>query len=141
MTPPHLLRDRDTGDDLAAAHEEPHRDLIGSIGRPELGPPRWHIAAPSAREPHWGYGNIETARLGAQCLQWISSRGEEHDIRLVRTRNYVPRQTACYADWLLFQEDEAASQFLTAFPRFQFRTGLRGSSMTGRSSPHAWRSG
>ena len=97
------------------------------IGRPEsLHIMAMAMAAPSAREPHWGYGNIETARLGAQCLQWISSRGEEHDIRLVRTRNYVPRQTAFYADWLLFQEDEAASQFLTAFPRFQIPNRLEG---------------
>jgi hypothetical protein len=44
---------------------------------------------------------------------------EQHDIRLVHTRNYIPRQTAFYADWLLFREDELAAQFLTAFPRFQ----------------------
>jgi len=37
----------------------------------------------------------------------------------VHTRNYIPRQTAFCADWLLFREDELAAQFLTAFPRFQ----------------------
>jgi hypothetical protein len=84
------------------------------------------IAASSSRESRWGYGEMETARLGAQCVQWILTRGKEHDIRLVHTRNYVPKQTAFYADWLLFQEDELASQFLTAFPRFQVRKRLEG---------------
>ena len=84
------------------------------------------MAAPSARDSHWGYGKIKTARLGSQCAQWMLSRGKEHDIRLVRTRNYVPHQTAFCAEWLLFQEDELASQFLTAFPRFQIPTRLEG---------------
>ena len=96
------------------------------IGRPKsLHIMAQAMAAPSARESHWGYGKIETARLGTQCVQWIFSRGKEHDIRLVRTRNYVPHQTAFYADWLLFQEDELASQFMTAFPRFQIPTRLQ----------------
>ena len=90
------------------------------IGRPKsLHIMAQAMVATSARESRWGYGKMETARLGAQCIQWISTRGKEHVIRLVHTRNYVPRQTAFYADWLLFQEDELASQFLTAFSRFQ----------------------
>ena len=82
------------------------------IGRPKsLHIMAMAMGAPSARESWWGYGKIETARLGAQCVQWILTRGKEHHIRLIHTRNYVPRQTAFYADWLLFQEDEVASQF------------------------------
>ena len=77
-------------------------------------------------ESCWGYGKIETARLGAQCVQWILTRGKDHHIRLIHTRNYVPKQTAFYADWLLFREDELASQFLTAFPRFQIPHRLQG---------------
>jgi hypothetical protein len=52
-------------------------------------------------------------------------QGQGALIRLVHTRNYVPRQTAFYADWLLFAEDELACQFLTAFPRFQVPTRLQ----------------
>ena len=97
------------------------------IGRPKsLHIMAQAMVAPSARESWWGYGKIETARLGAQCVQWILTKGKEHVIRLVHTRNYVPRQTAFYADWLLFQEDELASQFLTAFPRFQIPNRLEG---------------
>ena len=33
------------------------------------------------------------------------------------TRNYVPKQTAFYADWLVFQEEELAGEFLRTFPR------------------------
>jgi hypothetical protein len=84
------------------------------------------MAAPSARESHWGYGKIENAQLGAQCAQWILANSKAHVIRLVHTRNYVPHQTGFYADWLLFQEDELASQFLAAFPRFQIPNRLEG---------------
>jgi hypothetical protein len=90
------------------------------IGRPKsLHIMAQAMVAPSMRESRWGYDKTETARLGAQCAQWILTRGKEHDIRLARTRNYIPNQTAIYAEWLLFQEDELACQFLMAFPRFQ----------------------
>jgi hypothetical protein len=96
------------------------------IGRPKsLHIMAQAMVAASARESRWGYGKMETARLGAQCIQWLSNSGKEHVIRPVHTRNYVPRQTAFYADWLLFQEDELASQFLTAFPRFQISNRLQ----------------
>jgi hypothetical protein len=96
------------------------------IGRPKsLHIMAQAMVAPSARESLWGYGKMETARLGAQCVQWILTRGKEHNIRLIRTRNYVPKQSAFYADWLLFQEDDLASQFLTAFPRVQIPNRLR----------------
>ena len=80
---------------------------------------------PPCRRRTWGYGKMETACLGAQCAQWILTRGKEHNIRLVHTRNYVPRQTAFYADWPLFQEDELACQFLSVFPRFQIPNRLQ----------------
>ena len=74
------------------------------IGRPKsLHVMAQAMVAPSARESWWGYGKIETARLGAQCVQWISTRAMEHHIRLMHTRNYVPRQAAFCAEWLLFQ--------------------------------------
>jgi hypothetical protein len=90
------------------------------IGRPKsLHIMAQAMVAPSARESRWGYGKIETAQLGARCVQWILANAKAHVIRRVQTRNYVPRQTAFYAEWLLFQEDEVATQFVTAFPRFQ----------------------
>ena len=53
-------------------------------------------------------------------------QSKEHVIRRIHTGNYVPKQTAFHAEWLLFQEDELASQFLTAFPRFQIPNRLQG---------------
>ena len=97
------------------------------IGRPKsLHIMAQAMGAASARESWWGYGKIETAQLGARCVQWILANAKAHVIRRVQTRNYVPRQTAFYAGWLLFQEDELASQFLAAFPRFQIPNRLQG---------------
>jgi len=106
--------------------QEAQHDFPGSHGRPKsLHIMAQAMVAPSTRESWWGYGKIETARLGAQCVQWILTRDKEHVIRLMNTRNYVPRQTAFYADWLSFREDELASQFLSAFPRFQIPNRLQ----------------
>jgi hypothetical protein len=58
-------------------------------------------------------------------VQWVLTRGKEHDIRLVQTRNYVPHQTAFYAEWLWFLEDDLASEFLTAFPQLQIPKRLQ----------------
>ena len=66
-----------------------------------------------------------TAQLGARCVQWILTRGEAHNIRLVQTRNYVPHQTAFYAEGLWFLEDDLASEFLTAFPQLQIPNQLQ----------------
>ena len=35
---------------------------------------------------------------------------------LVETRNYIPRQTAFYAHWLLFEKEATFREFLEAFP-------------------------
>ena len=79
---------------------------------------------------------------GAQCVQWILPRGKEHHIRLIHTRNYVPKQTAFYADWLLFQEDEASLAIPDGVPAIpRFRTGFKAYSVTARLSPRAWRRG
>ena len=102
----------------------------------------WSGAAPSAQESHWGYGKIKTARLGAQCLQWILTRGKEHDIRLVQTRNYVPHQAAFYAEWLLFREDESSLAIPDCIPAISdAEPGFNSYSVTGRLSQHAWRRG
>jgi hypothetical protein len=77
------------------------------------------LAAPSSRESGWRFGRIDTTRLGTRARQWLLAARQQHDVRLVHTRNYIPRQTAFYADWLVFRDDELAAQFLTAFPRFQ----------------------
>jgi hypothetical protein len=40
-------------------------------------------------------------------------------IRLVEMRNYVARQTAFYATWLLLQEEAKFVEFLEAFPHYR----------------------
>ena len=87
------------------------------------------MRAPSARGILLAlWQDRKTARLGAQCIQWISTRGKEHVIRLVHTRNYVPRR-GFHADWLLFQEDEPALQFLDDIPAIhRFRTAFKAQS-------------
>ena len=48
------------------------------IGRPKsLHIMAQAMVAPSERESWWGYGKIETARLGARCVQWILTRGKD----------------------------------------------------------------
>jgi hypothetical protein len=54
-----------------------------------------------------GYGSGEASR-------WIMERRDERDIRLISTRNYVGRQTAIQASWLLFLEPGLANEFLMA---------------------------
>jgi hypothetical protein len=44
----------------------------------------------------------------------------DNAIRVVATRNYIEPRTALYVNWLLFRDDALATQFLDAFPRYQF---------------------
>ncbi len=39
---------------------------------------------------------------------------------LVATRNFIEPRTALYVHWLLFRDDTLATQFLEAFPKYQF---------------------
>ena len=83
---------------------EAEHDFPGSHRATEISARHGSSHGCSVGSGRWGYGKIETARLGAQCVQWILTRDKEHLIRLMHTRNYVPRQAAFCAEWLLFQE-------------------------------------
>jgi hypothetical protein len=43
---------------------------------------------------------------------------------LVLTRNFVEPRTALYVHWLLFCDDALATEFLQAFPKYQFQKRL-----------------
>ncbi len=91
------------------------------IGRPKT----LHIMAlamtPRNLESRWWYSRIGdnlSRVVGGHASRWIIAKRETNDIRLVGTKNYVPRQTAFYAHWLLFADPKLADEFLQTFPRF-----------------------
>ena len=53
-----------------------------------------------------------------------SAKNDQEKIRLVETRNYVPRKTAFYATWLLFEEEATFVEFLEAFPHYGLEARL-----------------
>jgi hypothetical protein len=53
---------------------------------------------------------------GRRCAAWVKAKTDQENIRLVETRNYIPRQTAFYAYWLLFEKEATFREFLEAFP-------------------------
>jgi hypothetical protein len=57
--------------------------------------------------------------VGRRCLDWIRAHRGDNAIRLVTTRNHVKPRTALYVNWLLFQHDALATEFLVAFPQYQ----------------------
>jgi hypothetical protein len=61
--------------------------------------------------------DAELSKLaGRRCAAWLKVQEDQEKIWLVETRNYVPRQTAFYARWLLFENEAASLRFLEAFP-------------------------
>jgi hypothetical protein len=58
--------------------------------------------------------------VGRRCLDWIRAHRGDNAIRLVATRNYVEPRTALYVTWLLFRDEALATEFLEAFPKYQF---------------------
>jgi hypothetical protein len=66
-------------------------------------------------------GGLDQDRIvGRRCADWIRAHRGDHEIRLVATRNYVEPRTALYVNWLLFRDDTLATEFLQAFPKYQF---------------------
>jgi hypothetical protein len=59
-----------------------------------------------------------TKLAGADCAVWVKARHDQEKLRLVETRNCLPLQTAVYAQWLLFENEAEALEFLEAFPRY-----------------------
>ena len=56
-----------------------------------------------------------TKIAGRRCAAWVNARKDSDKIRLVETRNYIPRQTAFYAH-AAFEKEAAFLEFLEAFP-------------------------
>jgi hypothetical protein len=88
--------------------------------------PYFAMAHPSAYNNFAVHLDIETDLhekriVGRRCADWIRAHREGNAIRLVATRNYVVPQTALYVCWLLFRDDRLATEFLDAFPSYQFR--------------------
>ena len=90
------------------------------LGTPrDLHIPYFAMGIPSPRENSVTQLSIdgELAKLmGRRCAAWVKAKTDQENIRLVETRNYVPRQTAFYAHWLLFEKEAAFLEFLEAFP-------------------------
>jgi hypothetical protein len=58
--------------------------------------------------------------VGRRCLDWIRAHRGDNAIRLAATRKFIEPRTALYVHWLLFRDEALATQFLDAFPRYQF---------------------
>ena len=89
------------------------------LGTPrDLNIPYFAMGAPSSRENsvvRLAIDGLEKL-AGRRCAVWLKAQKDQEKIRFVETRNYVPRQTAFYAQWLLFEEETAFREFLEAFP-------------------------
>jgi len=88
------------------------------LGTPrDLYIPYFAMPAPSSRENRVARLNLdaELSKLaGRRCAAWLKVQKDREKIRLVETRNYIPRQTAFYAQWLLFEKEPAFLEFLDA---------------------------
>jgi hypothetical protein len=58
--------------------------------------------------------------VGRRCADWIRAHRDKNAVRLVATRNHIKPRTALYVHWLLFRDDTVATEFLEAFPQYQF---------------------
>ncbi len=98
------------------------------LGTPrDLHIPYFAMGSPSSRENSVARLNLdaELSKLaGRRCAAWVKAQKDQDKIRLVETRNYVPRQTAFYATWLLFQEEAKFVEFLGAFPHHRLEARL-----------------
>jgi hypothetical protein len=92
------------------------------LGTPrDLHIPYFAMGSPSSTKNSVARLNIDgkTKLVGRRCAAWLKVHKDKDKIQLVETRNYVPRQTAFYATWLLFQEETKFVEFLEAFPHYR----------------------
>lgn len=84
------------------------------------------MASPSSKESNWFYPKKKSTPLsellGGTPYRWVAEKQKTHDIKRICTRNYIPVRTAIYANWLVFNDDIVAQEFVTKFP--QFKTDL-----------------
>jgi hypothetical protein len=90
------------------------------LGTPrDLHIPYFAMPSPSSRENRVARLNLDaqlSKLAGRRCAAWVTAQKDRDKIRLVETRNYVPRQTAFYAQWLVFEKEVAFLEFLESFP-------------------------
>ena len=80
--------------------------------------PYFAMPVPRSRESYAQRLDLETD-LGRRCAAWVRARATGAKIELIKTRNYVPPQTAFYATWLVFGDEAVSSEFLDAYPQHQ----------------------
>ena len=89
------------------------------LGTPrDLHIPYFAMPAPSSRENRIARLNLDAELfklVGRRCAAWVKAQKDQDKIRLVETRNYVPRQTAFYVTWLVFENEAASLEFLERF--------------------------
>lgn len=93
------------------------------IGAPqELNIPYFAMPLPSSKESSWYYPGRKATPLsdllGGNTYRWVVDKQKKHGIKRICTRNYIPIKTAFYANWLVFNDDVLAQEFLTRFPQF-----------------------
>jgi hypothetical protein len=98
------------------------------LGTPrDLHIPYFAMGSPSSRENHVARLNLDAELskfAGRRYAAWVTAQKDQDKIRLVETRNYVPRQTAFYAQWLLFEKEAAFLEFLEAYPHYRLDARL-----------------
>jgi hypothetical protein len=75
-----------------------------------------------------------TKLAGRDCAAWVKARDDQGKIVLVETTNYLPRQTAIYAQWLLFENEAELEEFLKEFPQYRLDARLAKT----REERHSW---
>jgi hypothetical protein len=100
------------------------------IGKPEdLHIPYFAMPLPASKESAWYYPQKKCAPLSTlltgNAYRWIVENQKKHDIRRIGTRNYIPRQTAYYANWLLFLNKNLAEDFSKKFPQYDVTTRIQ----------------
>lgn len=100
------------------------------IGKPEsLHIPYFAMPSPQSKESSWHYPKKKSTPLsqilGGNACRWIIDKQRSFDIRRISTRNYIPRQTAFYANWLIFFDADIAKEFVNKFPHLNIENQLK----------------
>ncbi|HSF23049.1 MAG TPA: hypothetical protein VLE20_02400, partial [Blastocatellia bacterium] len=78
------------------------------------------MPVPRSRESYAQRLDIEidlVGFVGRRCAAWVRARATGAKIELIKTRNYVPPQTAFYATWLVFRDEAVGAEFLDTYPQ------------------------
>lgn len=100
------------------------------VGKPEsLHIPYFAMPSPHSKESSWHYPKKKSTPLsqliGGNACRWVIDKQRSCDIRRISTRNYIPRQTAFYANWLMFFNADIANEFIGKFPHLDIENQLK----------------